>query len=59
MVKTYTYKAKNRKGKLMTGTLLADSENAVALHIRKKDGFVLQIKEKRQAKTCMRSYGNN
>lgn len=46
MVKNYTYKAKDRKGNLITGTLLADSENAVALHIRKKDCFVLQIKEK-------------
>ncbi len=45
MAKTYEYKAKDRSGQLHTGSILADSETAVALHCREKGYFVLQIKE--------------
>lgn len=45
MAKTYTYKAKDKTGQLLTGSILADTETAVALHIREKGWFVLQIKE--------------
>ncbi len=49
MAKTYFYKAKDRAGQLLTGSILADNENAVALHIRGKGCFVLQIKEQSSA----------
>lgn len=49
MAKTYLYKAKNQTGQLLTGSLLADNEKMVALHIRGKGCFVLQIKEQRKA----------
>ncbi len=49
MAKTYLYKAKNQTGQLLTGSLLADNEKTVALHIRGKGCFVLQIKEQRKA----------
>jgi type IV pilus assembly protein PilC len=45
MAKNFYYKAKDYKGQLHTGNLLADNEKAVALHIQAKGYFVLQIKE--------------
>lgn len=45
MAKTYFYKAKNQEGRLLTGTLLADTEKAVARYIQGQGCFVLQIKE--------------
>ncbi len=45
MAKTYEYKAKDRTGQVHTGSILADSETAVALHCRGKGYFVIQIKE--------------
>lgn len=45
MATTYQYKAKDRSGQLHTGSILADSEMAVALHCREKGYFVLEIKE--------------
>ncbi|MBP2635077.1 MAG: epsF [Firmicutes bacterium] len=49
MAKTYFYKAKNQEGRLLTGTLLADTEKAVARHIQGQGCFVLQIKEQGSA----------
>lgn len=49
MANTYFYKAKDRAGQLLTGSILADNETAVALHIRGKGCFVLQIKEQSSA----------
>lgn len=45
MAKTYFYKAKDRAGQLLSGSILADNETAVAMYIRGKGCFVLQIKE--------------
>lgn len=45
MAKTYFYKAKNQSGSILTGTLLADTEKAVARYIQGQGCFVLQIKE--------------
>lgn len=44
MAKTFIYQAKDRTGQLLTGTILAESENAVAAYIRGKGYFVTQIK---------------
>lgn len=46
MSTTFTYKAKDRTGQLLTGSILADSEAAVASNIREKGYFVTQIKKK-------------
>lgn len=48
MAKTFTYKAKDRTGQVMTGTILAENEAAVAAYIRDKGYYVTQIKEQRQ-----------
>lgn len=45
MAKTFVYKAKDPSGQILTGNILADNENAVAIHIREKGYFVTQIKE--------------
>lgn len=45
MAKTFAYKAKDRSGQLLTGSILADNEQAVAIHIREKGYFITQIKE--------------
>lgn len=45
MAKTFAYKAKDRSGKMLTGSILADNENAVAIHVREKGYFITQIKE--------------
>lgn len=44
MAKMYAYRAKDRTGQTLTGSILAENEAAVATHIREKDCFVLQIK---------------
>ncbi|MGI6091442.1 MAG: type II secretion system F family protein [Negativicutes bacterium] len=46
MSTTFIYKAKDRSGQLLTGSILADSEAAVASYIREKGYFVTQIKKK-------------
>lgn len=48
MAKTFTYKAKDRTGQVLAGTILAEHEAAVAAYIRDKGYFVTQIKEQRQ-----------
>lgn len=45
MAKTYAYRAKDPSGQVLTGSILADNENAVAIHIREKGYFITQIKE--------------
>lgn len=45
MAKTFAYRAKDSKGQVQTGSILADNENAVAIHIREKGYFITQIKE--------------
>ena len=45
MAKTFAYKAKNCKGELLVGNILAEDENAVAVHIQGKGYFITQIKE--------------
>lgn len=44
MAKSFAYKAKDRSGQLLAGTLVADNEAAVAAYIRNKGYFVTQIK---------------
>lgn len=45
MAKTFAYKAKDSSGQVLTGSILADNENAVAVHCREKGYFITQIKE--------------
>lgn len=47
MAKNFSYRAKDRTGQLFTGSILADSESAVAAHIREQGYFVTQIKEQK------------
>ncbi|SDF09066.1 type II secretion system F family protein [Sporolituus thermophilus] len=47
MAKPFEYKAKDRTGQVMTGTILAENEAAVAAYIRNQGYFVTQIKEKK------------
>lgn len=44
MAKTYTYKARDRLGQVLSGNILAENESAVAAYIRDKGYFVTQIK---------------
>lgn len=44
VVKAYAYKARTRAGDLVTGTIIAENEAAVALHIREKGHFVTDIR---------------
>lgn len=48
MAKTFTYRAKDPSGQVFSGTLVADSEAAVASYIRAKGQFVTQIRESRR-----------
>ena len=45
MAKTFAYKAKDRNGEVLSGSILAENESAVAIHIREKGYFITQIKE--------------
>lgn len=45
MAKTYTYRARDRKGQLLTGSVLAENEAAAAGHIREQGYYITQIKE--------------
>lgn len=44
MSKTFAYKAKDRTGQLLTGSLVAENEAAVAAYIRNQGYFVTQIR---------------
>lgn len=43
MARTFVYKAKNMTGQILTGSILAEDETAVAVHIREKGYFVTKI----------------
>jgi type IV pilus assembly protein PilC len=45
VAKTFAYKAKDRNGEVLTGSILAENESAVAIHIREKGYFITQIRE--------------
>jgi len=45
MAKIFGYRAKDRNGQVLTGNILAESESAVAAHVREKGYFITQIKE--------------
>jgi len=45
MAKFFSYKAKDITGNIVTGTILADSECTVAMHIREQGYFMTQITE--------------
>jgi type IV pilus assembly protein PilC len=45
VAKTFAYRAKDRNGEVLTGSILAENESAVAIHIREKGYFITQIKE--------------
>lgn len=49
MAKTYSYKARAYTGQLLSGTITAESEAAVAAYIRDKGYFVTQIKVQKSA----------
>lgn len=49
MPKTFAYKAKDRTGQLLTGTIMAESESAVAAYVRGKGYFVTQIKAQKES----------
>lgn len=53
MTETFFYKARNRTGQLLTGSMAADSERAVAAYIREKGCFVIQIKKRRGKATFL------
>ncbi len=44
MSKTFAYRAKDRTGQLLTGSLIAENEAAVAAYIRNQGYFVTQIR---------------
>ncbi|MCE5287115.1 MAG: type II secretion system F family protein [Pelosinus sp.] len=47
MAQNFLYKAKNRSGQLITGTIMAENESAVASYVRDQGYFVTAIKSKR------------
>jgi len=49
VAKTYSYKARAYTGQLLSGTITAESEAAVAAYIRDKGYFVTQIKVQKSA----------
>ncbi|VBB06879.1 bacterial general secretion pathway protein f signature [Lucifera butyrica] len=53
MSKTFTYKAKDRLGQVFEGSILAESEAAVAIHIREKGYFITQIREQRRTASLL------
>lgn len=48
MAKTFAYRARDSAGKLLTGTIVADSQSAVAAFIREKGYYVTNIREKEE-----------
>jgi type IV pilus assembly protein PilC len=45
VARNFAYRAKDCNGQVLTGSILAESEHAVALHVREKGYFITQIKE--------------
>ncbi len=58
MAKTFAYKAKDRAGRLMAGTILAENEAAVATFIRDKGYYVTQIKTQQEQNFFISFLGN-
>lgn len=54
MSKTFAYRAKDRTGQLFTGSLVADSEAAVAAYIRNQGYFVTQIRPAADSGSALR-----
>ena len=48
MAQQFEYRARDNKGKLYMGSILADDERAVAGHVRNKGLFLVNVKEKRR-----------
>lgn len=48
MAKTFAYKAKDRTGQLLSGSIVAENQTAVAAYIRDKGYYVTNIKEIRE-----------
>lgn len=55
MSKTFAYRAKDRTGQLLTGSLVADSEAAVAAYIRNQGYFVTQIRPAAESSTSLKA----
>jgi type IV pilus assembly protein PilC len=53
VAKTFAYRAKDSQGQVITGSILADNENAVAVHIRGDGYFITQIKEQGDQKSLL------
>ncbi|MEG6584049.1 type II secretion system F family protein [Dendrosporobacter sp. 1207_IL3150] len=58
MAKTFAYKAKDRSGQLLSGTIVAENQAAVATFIREKGYFITQIKEQKSKKSLIASINN-
>jgi type IV pilus assembly protein PilC len=50
MAKTFSYRAKNLTGQLLSGTIVAENQGAVAAFIREKGYYVTNINEKKESK---------
>lgn len=55
MAKTFLFRARDQQGRMVSGTLTAENEAAVAAYIRSKSLFVAQIKEERQTSSLWSS----
>ncbi len=54
MSKTFAYRAKDRTGQLLTGSLIAENEAAVAAYIRNQGYFVTQIRPAAESVSALR-----
>ncbi|MDR7866002.1 MAG: type II secretion system F family protein [Sporomusaceae bacterium] len=54
MSKTFAYRAKDRTGQLLTGSLVAENEAAVAAYIRNQGYFVTQIRPAADSGSALR-----
>lgn len=54
MPKNFAYKAKDRSGQVLTGSIVAENEAAVAAYIRSQGQFVTRIQEDRKSLTFER-----
>lgn len=51
MAKKFIYTARNRSGRVLTGTVLADNQAAAATYVRGQDCFITSLKEYKPAST--------
>ncbi len=56
MADTFSYKARNRSGKIINGTLEADSRQAAAMRLRNEGFFIANLQKKAGAKGSFLSY---